>query len=99
MEELIKKLLANDLEELRGLRINGQVPVHPDLINQVIAQLLEPEQGEAPTGPARQGGTSNAGSGASKGVNPVALARRYLNNLEVRVEDGRIIVDFDVRVP
>ncbi len=98
MEELIKRLLANDLEDLRGLRINGQVPVHPNLINEVIAQALRPGPPPVKAGPATDSGNSASGSPVPKGVDPVALLRRHLKHLEVEVEDGRIVVNFDVQV-
>lgn len=103
MEEVINKILANDLKELRGLRINGVVPVHPDLINEVIAQVLQPAAAAGrQAGPAGESAAASksASSGASlpKGTDPVALLRRHLKHLEVGVEAGRIIVNFDFRV-
>lgn len=98
MEELIKRLLANDLEALRGLRINGKVPVHPDLINEVIAQVLQPEEAPVKAGPTTESGASASGSPVPNGVDPVALLRRHLRHLEVGVEEGRIVVNFNVQV-
>ena len=104
MEEVINKLLANDLKELRGLRINGVVPVHPDLINEVIAQILQPA---APagrkTGPVSESAavaseSTSSGGSLSVDADPVALLRRHLKHFEIGVEDGRIVVNFDVRV-
>jgi hypothetical protein len=108
MNELINKLLANNMAALEGLQISGSVPVHTDLINEVIATVLkdglpgkdksasatetESSGSPVPFTPA----PSSPASGDKPKLEPEALLQ-LVKRAEVKADNGRIVFEFEVR--
>ena len=94
MEDIIKQIIENDLEDLRGLKISGKVPVDPDFINEMIEELLKSEKVE----PA----SSEASESASAATLPEAdyrtLFSKHIRKLKVAVEDEKIVLHFDIQI-
>ncbi len=107
MNELVNKLLANNMAALEGLQISGSVPVHTDLINEVIATVLRDglpgkEKSASPTVVKAEGGggpmpfTPAPSSGDKPKLEPEALLQ-LVKRAEVKADNGRIVFEFEVR--
>jgi hypothetical protein len=93
MEEIIKEIIENDLEDLRGLKISGKVPVDPDFLNEIIAGMLKPETGKSgsPT-------TEPSSAPSLPEADYRALLGKHIRKLEVSVEGEKIVLHFDIRI-
>lgn len=101
MDELIGKLLANNMEALQGLEISGSVPVSTDLINGVIAQVLAeglPGKSDkaAPTPAMADVPVTPKSSSAKLPLDPNALLK-LVKRAEVKADNGKIVLQFEVR--
>lgn len=98
MEEIIKQLLDNNLRDLRGMKIKGKIPVDPSFLNELIAEWLD--SGSNPE--TRTSAPSVTKEDASEPDIPLGkmpgLIRRHLKQLELGVEDGKMVMSFEFRV-
>lgn len=102
MNELVNKLLANNMAALEGLQISGSVPVHTDLINEVIATVLKDglpgkSKSSAPaSGPVAPSPSPSPSAGDKPKLEPEALLQ-LVKRAEVKADNGRIVFEFEVR--
>jgi hypothetical protein len=87
LQDLLRDQLASGLPALAGARIAGTVPVHVDLLNQVIADVL---------GGVAQPTTGAPGAGGIP-VDVPALAR-LVRRLRVDAAPGVVTLDFEIGV-
>lgn len=88
MRELIAKHLASGLQEFQGLHITGSIPVRQEVINEFLAELVQ-------HGIAQQPPSSDSAETPVFGVND---ALRLVKRAEVKATQGRITVEFELRV-
>lgn len=86
MDELLRRLAANGFAELEGLHINGSIPVRQDLVNEIIAAMLQ-NSGEART--------QDAAAATTPGGTPNLL--KLVKRAEVRLVEGKMILDVEIR--
>ena len=84
MDELLERLTANGFAELEGLAVRGTLPVRQDLVNELLTTLLQNAQA---------GSTSSAAKPTAPAVNWMKLVTR----LQVQLQDGKAVVDFELR--
>lgn len=94
MEELIKYLKATQMEGLKGLKIEGEIPVSEKQLNELIRQFvrpqLEPKSGTVATPPVTP----------ESGGNPMMELLPYLKFpvLDVKIKDGKLVLNVKVEV-
>lgn len=93
MEEIIKHIIENELEDLSGLKIRGKVPVDPDFLNEIIAGMLKSEPGESGSS-----ATESSSSPSLPEADYRALLSKHIRKLEVSVEGEKIVLHFDIRI-
>lgn len=86
MIELLRKYAANGFSDFRGLSISGQIPVKQELINEVLAEVLQMRTAPAPT----------AETAASAIDTKMLLS--LVKKVEVHADSGVLTVNFDLRV-
>ena len=96
MEELIQRLTANGFAELEGLQVAGTLPVRQDLINDALATLLQNAQARN-SGQATGAAQPDASAPAPKPAAPAVNWFRLVNKLQVRLQEGKAVVDFELR--
>lgn len=103
MDELIKKLLSEDLAALEGLHVTGSVPVRQELINEVIATVLaeglptkkKADPSDAPA-PAPVAPISSSGGSKKVRLDPNVLLS-LVKRAEIKADDGKITFEFEIR--
>jgi len=80
---LLQELIANRFAKLAGLNISGTIPLQQDLVNEALAELVQ-------SWSAPKQGQSSDGS--------VTRMLELVRKLEVRAEQGVILVDFEIGV-
>ncbi len=98
MSNPLDKHLANAFADFEGLRISGTIPLREELLNEMIAALLQ--QGvPAPTPSAAPPSPTPLEPPPTPPVKPDinALLKR-VHKAQVRFENGRAIVDFEIGV-
>jgi hypothetical protein len=91
MDELLKRLAANGFADLEGLQVTGTLPVRQDIVNEVIAALLQEATAAVPA----TTGTPSATKPASFAATSDLL--KLVRKLEVRMAEGKMILDFEIR--
>ncbi|PHN07987.1 hypothetical protein [Flavilitoribacter nigricans] len=92
MEELIKYLKETQMEGLKGMKIEGEIPVTEKQLNVLLEQFvrpqLEPKPGTEPTSP------------PAASANPMMELLPYLKFpiLDVKIKDGKLILKVRVEV-
>jgi len=92
VNELLNRLIANDFADLDGLQLTGTLPVKEELLNEVLAELLK--QGQQQEGSSAAAATPKA---ATPRIEPKTLLR-FVKNARVTAQEGRLTLQFDVRV-
>ena len=94
MEELIKYLKETQLEGIKGMKIEGEIPVSEKQLNVLLEQFVRPQL-EPKTGPS----TSDTPAGPTAG-NPIMELLPYLKFpiLKVKVKDGSLVLKVKVEV-
>lgn len=88
-DDLMKRVLGNNLADFAGAEISGRIPVREGIVNDLIAAVLA---GGLP------GGTESAGSpGGGAAVDANALLS-HVKQVAVSFEDGQAVVVFEVKV-
>jgi hypothetical protein len=97
MDELIRRFIENGFADFEGMHITGTIPVRQETVNEVIAAVLK---GEIPI-PGAEGGSSGTGGtgggGRPKPKLPLPDLLKLVQRAEVQADNGRIIVNFEVR--
>ncbi len=88
IRDLVEKHLANDLDEFKGLRISGSIPVRQELINELLAELVQ-------NGIAQRTTNDDMREASLFGIND---ALRLVKHVEIKTSAGSITVEFELRV-
>jgi hypothetical protein len=91
----LEKYLQNDLADFAGLRVTGTVPVKQEILNDLLQMVLK-DMGSPASSPGPVSATDMAAVSAS-GVDPKRFLK-FLKKAEVRAEEGRLVLDFDVSI-
>lgn len=91
MQNLINKHISNGFAEFEGLNITGSIPVKQELINELIAEI---SQNGIRSTPQSQ---PNSSSSPKPDIDINDLFR-LIKRAEVRIYEGRIILDFEISV-
>ena len=92
MANFLDKYLANGLRDFAGLQVRGSVPVKQEILNEILAEVLKQGQSDAAATEA-----TPAAAAPPANLDPKALLR-HVKNAQVRAEDGRLDLDFEVRI-
>jgi hypothetical protein len=84
MSNPLQKHLQNGFADFDGLRISGTIPLREDLVNQLIADVL-------------QSGLPTPSATPEAKIDPNPLLQR-VKSARVRFEAGRAVLDFEVGV-
>jgi len=91
MQDLLSRLIASGFAEFQGLNITGSVPIKQEVINELIAEVLQNAgKSEAPP-------ESAAGAASLPRIEASALLE-LIKRAEIKADDGKIILEFDIRV-
>lgn len=97
MDELIRRFIESGFADFEGLHITGTIPIRQEIINEVIAAVLK---GDIPVPGAEGGASGTAGSGGEgrpKPELPLPELLKMIQRTEVQADNGRIIINFEVR--
>lgn len=83
MPPTIQKLIATNFADLSGLSVSGKIPFRQDLINEVLAELIQ--------------GRSAPLVDKPSGVNTAQLLK-LVKKAQVRAEEGVLTLEFEIRV-
>lgn len=107
MQELLNKYIANGFSDFAGLDIVGVIPIKQEIINQLIAEILQAGvQPASPPQPEAQPAVPGADVPAAPAA-PAAPAQpgidisdllKLVKRVEVQAADGRLIVRFQIAV-
>ena len=91
------KYLANNLADFAGARISGTLPVKQEVLNDllqtVLADMATPKTAAAiPAAP-----ITPAASDSAPAFDASRLVQ-FVKKAQIRVEEGRLVLDFDLRV-
>ncbi len=94
-----EKYLQNDLADFAGLRISGTLPVKQEILNDLLQSVLADMRNPAPpaTAPSTAAASAVKTDGTSPSFDPRSLVK-HLKKAEIRVEDGRVVLNFDAQV-
>lgn len=104
MSNPLDKHLQNAFADFEGLSISGTIPLRQELLNEIIAHVLHngvPQPPQAPPAAALLDGGLNAPpeSQAEPRVKPdVNALLKRVKRASVRFENGRAVMDFEIRV-
>lgn len=91
MNELIVRLLNENPDALRGLRLTGTVPLREDVVNEVLATALASLQAPPDTA------SDTPPPSPAAGIDPRRFAP-HLRSARIAFRDGNAVLDFEVRV-
>lgn len=94
MQEIIQKVLSNNLADFEGLEISGSIPLRDGFLNEAIASFLSSMQDEGTTS------GSGANSASNNPIPPnvdVKALLQMVRKVEVQSEQGAVTVRFEVR--
>ena len=88
MEELIKRLISSDLQDLEGLNITGTIPVSERLVNELAAEYLEKffDRTPEPEPTVEEERPDFAG----------VVRKLRMHQFNVRFEPGRMVLNIDL---
>ena len=89
MEELIRYLKDTRLEGLKGLHIEGEVPVSEEQLNELIRQFVQEGSPAEPSGA--------AASAPGPSLNELLPYLKF-PLLKVKVREGRLVLKFKVKI-
>lgn len=103
MQDIISKLTANDFAALKGLTINGRVPVQEQVINELITEFLQRNQApqaSTTTTPNAEAAAppQSAAPSTSKPNIGMSDAIRFVKKAEVKADAGKIIIEFEIAI-
>lgn len=87
MQDLLRRYIENGLQDFKGLRISGSIPVKDAVLNEAIAGLLAGARSNAPTSPAA----------GDRSLDLSAL-RTLVKRAEVRADAGVVTIAFEIAV-
>ncbi len=90
-----EKYLRNDLADFAGLRVSGTLPVKQEILNDLLQSVLSDMTASPATTDVPGGGAS---TGASGGDFDAKRLLKFVKKAEIRAEEGRLVLDFDVNV-
>jgi len=90
------KYLANGLADFSGLRVSGSLPVKQEVLNDLLQTVLQDLSVPKATEPAAPAAPAAPKSSSSR-VDPSTLVK-FVKKAEVRVEEGRLVLNFDLSV-
>lgn len=95
MEELIKYLKTTKMEGLKGMRIEGEIPVSEKQLNVLLEQFVRPQ-----LEPKTDNALSSPAAAAPASGNPMMELLPYLKFpvLKVKVKDGSLVLKVKVEV-
>lgn len=85
MDDLMKRVLGNNLADFAGAEISGRIPVRAGIVNDLISAVLA---GGLPSG-------GDSTGGAAVDVNTLLS---HVKQVAVSFEDGQAVVVFEARV-
>lgn len=88
-----EKYLQNDLADFAGLRVSGTLPVKQEILNDLLQTVLKDMQAAPDSTPT----PASLDKPAASGVDPKRFLK-FVKKAEVRAEEGRLVLDFDVSV-
>lgn len=102
MSNPLDKHLRNAFADFEGLSLSGTIPLRQEILNEMIAHVLEngvpqPPASAAPLAAAPLDASLNASVEPRVKPDVNALLGR-VKKAQVRFEDGRAIVDFEIGV-
>ena len=96
MSNPLEKHLANAFADFEGLRITGSIPLREEMLNEIIADVL---QNGVPSPPAPAGAApSVAPTTAPRPKVDMNVLLGRVKSARVRFEAGRAVLDFDIGV-
>ncbi len=96
MDELMRRISANDFAEIEGLQVTGTLPVRQDIVNEIVTSLLQNTKTGGTPGtppPSSQLSSSQPSGAAGSGINWWKLVDR----LDVQLSEGKLILGFELR--
>lgn len=97
MNELLIRLLTENPDALKGLRVTGTIPLREDLVNEALGAVLADLQKPAAAPPAASGASAAPSAAAAPALDARAFAP-HLRTAKVSFRDGAAVLDFEVRV-
>ena len=91
MQDLLSRHLSNGFAEFEGLHVTGSIPIKQELLNAILAEMLQ--SGLQP----RSAPETAPGASSPPKIEPGKLLER-VKRVEVEAEDGKIIFRFEIRV-
>ena len=100
METIINRLLANDMEALQGLHLDGELPLKDELLNNVLKKVINQfkENPSASASSPKNPTTEDQPTPAN--AMPNIDLKKLLDNLhfEVYCKEGEMRLKFDIEV-
>lgn len=100
MEELIKYLKATQLEGIKGMKLEGEIPVSEKQLNELLEQFVRPQlKSKTALSNPTSSADSDSGSGSDSSSSMMELLP-YLNFpvLKVKVQAGSLVLKVKVEV-
>jgi hypothetical protein len=91
VQNLLNKHISNGFAEFEGLNITGCIPIKQEVINEFITEILQ--NGIKPPSQSQLGSSSSS----KPNINMHDLLK-LIKRVEVRVDEGKIILEFEVEV-
>jgi len=93
MADLLNKYIANGFADFKGLTITGSIPIKQEVINELIAELLQKGINLSPT--PCSGASPTPRLNLNLNVNDLL---KFVKRAEVKADDGKLTLDCEIRV-
>jgi hypothetical protein len=91
MADLLNKYISNGFADFKGLMITGSIPIKQEVVNELIAELLQKGINPSPT--------TLSGASPTPRLNlNVNDLLKFVKRAEVKADDGKITLDCEIRV-
>jgi len=90
MDELLRRLAANGFADIEGLEVTGTLPVRQDIVNDLLTKVVTDLKADKEPAPVTEEAPKPQKS-------PGPNWWKLVNKLEVRMTDGKLILDFELR--
>lgn len=84
MEEFIDKIIANGLQDLKGLAIDCEIPLTEPVLTGFIMEYLSD--------------TGREKAGKEAGEKYLRLFKKHLKDIEIKLKDGKAVVHISIYV-
>ena len=91
MAHLLNKYISNGFADFKGLMITGSIPIKQEVINELIAEVLQKGISPSPT----TGSDASSTPRLNLNVNDLL---KLVKRAEVKADDGKITLDCEIRV-